>query len=195
MFRRMTIPAESIARLARIVESDPHGTRRAVFVGALLGLAWAVPGRLWMRFITGEEPVFSVGGTLFIFIVISGFGAAAGYAFARRNRARRRLRRWFHRGLAFLPVVGLGPGLIFFIPGIAFAIAVTRRHTRRWLRIALTIVGAVSGLFWTLVMLSTDTPLMTALVYLFLGYLVYVAFRFALEPRSTLLADPYDPYA
>jgi tryptophan-rich sensory protein len=195
MLRRLTIPSEFIARLARSVEADPAGTRRAMIVGSLLGLAWAVPGRLWMRLITGQEPQFTLGGTIFIFVVVSGFGAAAGYAFARRGRAHRRSRRWFERALAFLPVAGLGPGLIFFVPGIALAIAATRRNGRRWLRIALVATGVGSGAFWTLVMLATDAPLVAATVYLLLGYLVYVALRFAMEPHARRSQDVYDPYA
>ncbi len=195
MLRNIALRPSFIARLATFVERNPAGTRRAVFVGALLGLAWALPGRLWMRLITDKEPQFTVAGTLFIFIVVSGFGAAAGYAFARRGKATRRFRRWFDRALAFIPVAGLGPGLIFFVPGVAFAIAAARRNSRRWLRIALLVVGCLSGAFWTLVMLSNDRPLATVLIYLLLGYLVYVALRFALEPRTRSTVDQYDPFA
>ncbi len=195
MLRSVAIKPSLIARLAASVERDPRGTRRAVFVGALLGLAWALPGRLWMRLITDKEPQFTVAGTLFIFVVVSGFGAAAGYAFARRGKATRRFRRWFDRGLAFVPVAGLGPGLIFFVPGVAFAIAAARRESRRWLRTGLVVVGCLSGAFWTLVMLANDRPLATVVIYLLLGYLVYVAVRFALEPRTRTTAGMYDPFA
>ena len=40
-----------------------------------------------------------------------------------------------------------------------------------------------------------DPPLLTALLYVLLGYLVYVALRFALEPRTRREFEPYDPYA
>ena len=49
-----------------------------MLVGAQLGLAWAIVGRIWMRLIS-EEQVFSPVGTLLILLVVSGFGAAAGY--------------------------------------------------------------------------------------------------------------------
>jgi len=195
MFRKVTIQPDLIARWATVAQRSPGGTRRAVFVGALLGLAWAIPGRLWMRLIAEDEPVFSAGGTIFIFVVVSGFGAAAGYGFARRGRATRRLRRWFDRGLAFLPVAGLGPGLIFFVPGIAFAIVAVRRNSRRWVRVGLLVIGVLTGAFWTLFMLATDVPVVAALIYLLLGYLVYVALRFALEPQGMRRFEPYDPYA
>ena len=82
--RAFWIPPELIARAAAAIDDDAHGVRRAVLRGVQLGLLWAIVGRIWMRQISDEQ-IFSVGGTLFILIVVSGFGAAAGYAFAVRR--------------------------------------------------------------------------------------------------------------
>ena len=79
-----------------------------------------------MRLIS-EEQVFSVGGTIFILIVVTGFGAAAGYAFAvRRGAAGRgvptsRLKRWWHRLLAYVPLLGMGPFAVLFLGQFALA--------------------------------------------------------------------------
>ncbi|MCA9854425.1 MAG: hypothetical protein KC482_12685, partial [Dehalococcoidia bacterium] len=56
-------------------------------------------------------------------------------------------------------------------------------------------IGVLTGAFWTLFMLATDVPVVAALIYLLLGYLVYVALRFALEPQGMRRFEPYDPYA
>jgi hypothetical protein len=195
MVRRLSLSAGFIQRLATVARATPHGTRNAILIGALLGLAWAIPGRLWMRLITDREPVFTVGGTLFIFIVVSGFGAAAGYAFAVRGRPRRRIRRWLERGLAFLPFAGMGPGLIFFFPGVPLALAAAHRGWRRRWRIALASFGGVAASFWTLVMLSNAPGLLTAALYLALGYVLYASLRFAIERTEPKSFPPYDPYA
>ena len=84
--RAVWIPSELIARLARLVDQRPDGVRRAVLRGAQLGLLWAILGRIWMRQIS-DDPTFSVPGTVFILVVVSGFGALAGYAFAVRRRS------------------------------------------------------------------------------------------------------------
>ena len=183
LFRTLAIRPAVIARCRRAVDADRHGVRRAMLFGAALGLLWAMPARLWMRLITDQEPVFSIGGTLFIFIVVSGFGAAAGYAFAVRPRVfPGRIRRWSSRGLAFVPFAAMGPGLIFFGGLAPLALAITRRGWRRRYRIALYGAGGLLLTFATLVMTSAGA--IATLIFVFLSYLLFLSLRFALEPAA-----------
>jgi hypothetical protein len=59
-----------------------------------MGLVWGIAARIWMRLIS-TNPEFSLGGTIFIVLVPTLFGACAGLAFAARQRGfvawRRRL--------------------------------------------------------------------------------------------------------
>jgi len=195
LIRLAAIQSDVIQRMARAVGSDPGGRRRAVFVGAQLGLVWAVIGRVWMRLIS-QEQVFSVPGTAFILIVVSGFGAAAGYAFvARRSGSRSRLKRWWHRLLAYVPFLGMGPFAIFFLGQFAFAWRMSRPRAGRFVRFLLGAMAIVLPAFWTFVFVSqepTGTGWASAILYLALGYLLYVSLRFALEPSedTTIEAPP-----
>lgn len=193
LFRLISIQPTVIQRIAQTVRDDPGGRRRAVIVGAQLGLLWAVIGRIWMRLIS-EEQVFSPPGTLFILIVVSGFGAAAGYAFAaRRVPAPSRAKRWWHRLLAYVPFLGMGPFAIFFLGHFAYAWRASRPGARRLLRSALGAVAVLVPAFWTLVFISQqprDLGWASAILYLALGYLIYVALRFALEPAEEAPVRP-----
>jgi len=184
LIRLAAIQSDVIQRVASTV-SEPGGRRRAILVGAQLGLLWAVIGRVWMRLIS-EERVFSVPGTIFILAVVSGFGAAAGYAFvARRSSTSSRLKRWWHRLLAYVPFLGMGPFAIFFLGHFAFAWRTSRPRSRRVVRFLLGAVAIVIPAFWTLVFVSQQPDGLgwaSAILYLALGYLIYVSLRFALEP-------------
>ncbi len=193
LFRLVTIQPSFIRAIARRVRLAPGGRRRAVIVGAQLGLLWGVIGRIWMRLLA-EEPVFSPPGTLFILIVVSGFGAAAGYAFAaRRIPATSRARRWWHRLLAYVPFLGMGPFVIFFLGHFACAWRANRPGARRLLRIPLGVVAVLVPAFWTFVFITQrpqDLGWASAVLYLALGYLIYVALRFALEPAEDAPVRP-----
>lgn len=187
LIRLAAIQSEVIQRVARTVGSDPRGRRRAVLVGAQLGLLWAVIGRVWMRLIS-EEQVFSVPGTVFIVIVVTGFGAAAGYAFhARRSASSSRFKRWWHRLLAYVPFLGMGPFAVFFLGHFAYAWRVSRPRIGRIRRFLLGTAAILVPAFWTLVFVSQEpngTGWASAILYLTLGYLLYVSLRFALEPSE-----------
>lgn len=187
LIRLAAIQSDVIRGVSHAVGDEPGGRRRAVLVGAQLGLLWAVVGRVWMRLIS-EEQVFSVGGTIFILLVISGFGAAAGYAFhARRATATSRLRRWWHRLLAYVPFLGMGPFAIFFLGHFAFAWRVSHPGAGRIVRFLLGAAGILVPVFWALIFVSQDPNGLgwaSAILYLTLGYLIYVSLRFALEPSE-----------
>lgn len=187
LIRLAAIQSDVIQRLARATGSEPGGRRRAVLVGAQLGLLWAVIGRVWMRLIS-EEQVFSVGGTIFILLVVTGFGAAAGYAFhARRSTAASRAKRWWHRLLAYVPFLGMGPFVIFFLGHFAYAWRMSRPQAGRFARILLGAAAIIVPAFWTLVFVSQEPSgagWASAILYLTLGYLLYVSLRFALEPSE-----------
>lgn len=187
LIRLAAIQSDVIRRVARAVSAEPGGRRRAILVGAQLGLLWAIVGRVWMRLIS-EEQVFSVPGTIFILLVVSGFGAAAGYAFAaRRSTSTSRLKRWWHRLLAYVPFLGMGPFAIFFLGHFAYAWRMSRPRTRRVPRFLLAAAGILLTAFWTLVFVSQEpngAGWASAILYLTLGYLLYVSLRFALEPSE-----------
>ncbi|MDA0353421.1 MAG: hypothetical protein O3A10_14615 [Chloroflexi bacterium] len=186
LFRLAAIQSELIERVAQAA-GEPGGRRRAMVIGAQLGLLWAIVGRVWMRLIS-DERVFSVPGTIFILVVVSGFGGAAAYAFvARRSPSGSRLRRWWHRLLAYVPFVGMGPFAIFFLGQFALAWRGSRARTGRAVRWLLAAAGAVVTGFWAVIFVATDPSGLgwaSALLYLLLGYLIYVSLRFALEPTD-----------
>ena len=193
LFRLAAIQPNVIQRVARSVRDEPGGRRRAILIGAQLGLLWAIVGRIWMRTIS-EEQVFSVPGTIFILIVVSGFGAMAGYAFAaRRTATPGRFKRWGQRLMAYVPFLGMGPFAIFFLGHFALAWRTSRPSAGRVLRFALGAAAIVIPAFWTIVF-ATQRPdgfgWASALLYLSLGYLLYVSLRFALEPTE---AEPVRP--
>ena len=184
MRRLATIPPDYVQRMRAKVDGSAHGTRNAVLAGAGVGLGFALVLRLWMRLITGQEPVFTIGGTIFIFVVVSGFGAAAGYAFAVRHRTRRRARRFVERSMGFVPMLGMGPFMVFFLGGAIFAWLQSRQLSRRWMRWGLMALGVLVTGFWTLVFFAggedRDPSLLRPLMYLAIGYVLYVSLRFAL---------------
>ena len=180
--RGLWVRPEVIARFGENVRARSHGVRYAVLFGAAVGLTWALLGRVWMRLIS-DDPVFSVGGTIFIFIVVSGFGAAAGYAFSQRGRpAAGRLRGLVKRGLAFVPFLGMGPGLIFYGGLFPLALVSAKRGWRRLYRIPLLVAGVLPTTLMGIVMLS-DGPL-TATLFLVLGYVLFFSLRLAMETPS-----------
>ena len=189
LFRLASIQPDVIQRVAYVVGEDAGGRRRAIIVGAQLGLLWAAIGRVWMRLIS-EEQVFSVGGTIFILVVVAGFGAVAGYAFAARRSvgSPSRLRRWWHRFLSYVPFLGMGPFVIFFLGQFALAWRISRPQARRLIRWPLTATGVLVPAFWTLVFVAREpngVGWASALLYLALGYLIYVSLRFALTPAES----------
>lgn len=112
--------------------------RRVLVVGQglLLGLAWGVAARLWMRFIS-TDPEFSWSGTGFIVGAATIAGTASGIVRAAR-------RSWV-KGLgvaAFLPL-GMGAGMLT-LPTIMFGTLATRRRTLpSAARVLLGVVAAI----------------------------------------------------
>jgi MFS family permease len=188
MRRSLTIPPDLVQRVWMRVDGSRHGTRNAVLAGASIGLAFSLMLRLWMRLITDQEPVFTAGGTIFIVLVVTGFGAAAGYAFAVRHRTRRRFRKPVDRAMGFVPMLGMGPFMVFFLGGAVLAWLPSHPNARRSLRWGLIALGVIVTAFWTLLFLSggedLEPSLIRAVIYLAVGYVLFVSLRFALTPTA-----------
>ena len=81
----------------------------------------------------------------------------------------------------------MGPFTVFFAGHLAFAWRESRPRSRRIVRWLLGGVAVLIPAFWTLVFISQEPDgagWASALLYLSLGYLLYVSLRFALEPTS-----------
>ncbi|MFQ5381297.1 MAG: hypothetical protein ACE5EF_06710 [Dehalococcoidia bacterium] len=196
MRKWLTIPPDLVQQFRRRVDADPRGVRSAALAGAAVGLCSAVVLRAWMRLITEQEPVFTVAGTGLIFLVVSGFGAAAGYAFAVRHRPRGRIRARAERLLGFVPMLGMGPFMVFFAGSAILAWLPSHREARRWLRWALAGIGIIVTGFWILIFMAggedRDPSLARPLLYLAVSYPLFVSLRFAFT--TTQREDPdYDP--
>jgi hypothetical protein len=95
---------------------------RSAGTGVLLGVAWGVLARIWMRMIS-TAPVFSWEGTL----LIVGFAAVAGLGLGLVRGARTTgRRRWWRLGvLLALPISSMAAGIMFapafWLGGLALA--------------------------------------------------------------------------
>jgi hypothetical protein len=105
-------------------------TLRGATRGALLGFAWGVLARLWMRFIS-PDPQFTWNGTAYIVLVPTVIGLMMGVALATH-------RRWAKivGGIAVIPL-GMGAGTLM-LPTIIFgALSFGRRSLPTWSRVVL----------------------------------------------------------
>lgn len=152
-----------------------------VQTAAGLGFLTGVIARLWMRSIS-QDPVFSVVGTFLILAVFTGMGAVAGWVFARRTRglgARPRLT----RTAAFVPFVLMGPFMPLFLPSLGLALVAAKRRWRRLFRWPIVALALLAGLFVVLVFLGqAPFPLLAAVLYLVLSWVMFLALRLGLEP-------------
>jgi hypothetical protein len=98
-------------------------TARTIGAGLLLGVAWGVLARVWMRLVS-DNPSFSWEGTLFILGLAGWFGVGLGVVAAARQR---RGSRWWR--LAVLPTLLLfaGPGILFLPPVVIGGFAASGR--------------------------------------------------------------------
>lgn len=98
-------------------------TVRTIGTGLLLGVAWGVLARVWMRLVS-DSPSFSWEGTLFILGLAGWFGIGLGVVAA----ARQRQGGWWWR-LAVLPTLLLfaGPGMLFLPPVVIGGYAASGR--------------------------------------------------------------------
>ena len=81
----------------------------------------------------------------------------------------------------------MGPFAIFFLGQFAYAWRVSRPSSRRAVRFLLGVAAILVPAFWTLIFISQHpggSGWASAILYLALGYLIYVALRFALEPTE-----------
>lgn len=139
MGRGTLFPTMAAATGPEAPAADPRWMRRhPIVAGLLIGIAWGVAMRLWMRFIT-TTPEFSWSGTLFIIGASAIVGTLLGFA---------RLRRWkggvgwWRFSAVSLLLLGAG-GAVMWPSVILGAIAYGRRRTR-WLAglLGLAAIGA-----------------------------------------------------
>jgi hypothetical protein len=111
-------------------------TLRGATCGALLGFAWGISARLWMRFIA-TDPQFTWNGTAYIVLVPTVIGLMMGVALATH-------RRWAKivGGIAVIPL-GMGAGTLM-LPTIIFgALSFGRRTLPIWSRVVFGFLGAL----------------------------------------------------
>ncbi|MDH3518672.1 MAG: hypothetical protein OEM66_07085 [Acidimicrobiia bacterium] len=106
--------------------------------GALLGLAWGVSMRAWMRFIS-TNPEFSVAGTLFILGATTIAGSLLGLA---RHRRRLGGTGWWRLSLLSLGLLGAGGAVMW--PTVVLWAAAIGRLKQRWLAAGLGLAGALA---------------------------------------------------
>ena len=154
-----------------------HPVQTAAGLGFLTGLI----ARLWMRSIS-QDPVFSVVGTFLILAVFTGMGAVAGWVYARRTRglpARPRLT----RTAAFVPFVLMGPFMPLFLPSLGLALVAAKRQWRRLFRWPIIALAVLAALFFEIVFLGeAPFPLLAAVLYLVLSWVMFLALRLGFEP-------------
>ena len=109
-----------------------------VAAGALLGLAWGVSMRAWMRFIS-TNPEFSVAGTLFILGAATIAGSLLGLA---RHRRRLGGTGWWRFSLLSLGLLGAGGAVMW--PTVVLWAAAIGRLRQRWLAAGLGLAGALA---------------------------------------------------
>ena len=111
-------------------------TLRSATRGTLLGFAWGILARLWMRFIA-TDPQFTWSGTAYIVLVPTLIGLMMGVTLATH-------RRWakIAGGIAVIPL-GMGAGTLM-LPTIIFgALSFGRRSLPAWSRVAFGILAAL----------------------------------------------------
>jgi hypothetical protein len=118
-------------------ETQRRRTWSTIAGGTLLGAAWGIVARIWMRYIS-EDPEFTWGGTLSIMVGPTLIGLAMGVV---RSRPRPRWSKLF--GCVSPLLIGIGAGIIMLPTIVLAAIALGRTTMRRWSRALLVLVAAV----------------------------------------------------
>ena len=186
----MSIPGkrllERLSALA-VPSGRIHLTKRRCLVrGALAGLGAGVVMRLWMRTIS-DHHVFSVGGTLFIFLFFAGLGAAAALAVWWRSAGESR-RPLLIRAVASIPFAAFGPFMVLFLPGALAAMVSGHPAWGQWRKRLLTGSAVATFALIELFLLTADVPgnagvrIASGLLYLPLAYALFVTNRLAFDP-------------
>jgi hypothetical protein len=123
--------------------------RHPIASGALLGLAWGISMRLWMRFIS-TDPEFSWSGTGYILGAATLAGLLLGIGWARRSKAKGNL--WRFSGFAMI-LLGVGAGMVMIPSVLLGGIALGRKTWLTWVRATLFAVAAGFQVF----VFSSDT--------------------------------------
>lgn len=171
--------------------SDPRDQRkRLVLAGALAGLIAGSVARIWMRTLTEQEPIFSIGGTVFILLVFAGLGACAGLTLAWRRLGSPR-RMLIQRGVGLLPTAFMGPFFPFFLPAMFGALLLAFPQWGRWRRRLLMSLIVVAGGFLFLAWSSRGLIGIAAFVlWIAVSYAFFLTYRIVFEPRRNVAQDP-----
>ena len=194
--RALRMPADFIDGVGTPSRTSNHTRRGYVLRGAAIAFAVAIVARFWMRAITEQPHKFSIGGTGFIFVVVSGLGAYAGLAFAWRRLGSNR-RMLVQRGVGMAPFLLMGPFMVFFIPGLLAAVGLAHRRWRRWLRRSLLTFACLLGAFFVFALGSSGDArgVAKALLYLPVAYALFLTNRIVFEPRLRAPAAAQPPSA
>jgi hypothetical protein len=155
--------------------------------GLVVGLAWGINARLWMRFISTSAE-FTWSGTLFIVIAfgIVGLAQAAAYLGRRASLTRRLLTGLRTLGVISLLPLGFGAGASMIPTVILATVAWTHRAWPRWLRGTLA-VAALAPAVATALSFFGDLPPIRAAVgtiwFVVIYSLIIWAARYSLGPQ------------
>lgn len=111
--------------------------RKPVLTGAIIGLAWGVVIRLWMRYIS-TDPEFTWAGTGYIVGAATLVGTLLGVAVYRRSLGKGNW--WRLNGLAIL-ALGVAAGGIMMPTVLVGGLAIGRRRWPTWLRALLLVLA------------------------------------------------------
>ncbi len=159
--------------------------RRYLAWGALVGVGVGAVARVWMRTLTEQEPVFSVGGTLLILLVFSGLGACGGLALAwRRTGSPRRM--LVQRGLGLLPTAFMGPFFPFFLPALFGALLSAFPGWGRWRRRGLwALIVLLSGFLFFVSLGRGPIGIASYALWMVVSYAFFLSYRIVFEPRGS----------
>lgn len=156
--------------------------------GLVVGLAWGINARLWMRFISTSVE-FTWSGTLFIIIAFGIFGLAqaAAYLGRRASLPRRGLTPLRALGAISLLPLGFGAGASMIPTVILATLAWTHRAWPRWLRGTLAAVALTPAVATAASFFGDLPPIRAALgaIWLAVVYAVVIwAARSSLAPQE-----------
>ena len=115
---------------------------RGALAGLVLGAAWGVAARVWMRLVS-TTPEFSWEGTLGIIGLAAWLGALVGLATTALRQGRSG---WWRMAVVPGLVLFLSPGMVLLPGAVVGGIAAARRTRRGWL-VAVGAAAAVPAVF------------------------------------------------
>lgn len=127
---------------------------RHAAAGLVLGAAWGVAARAWMRLIS-TDPEFSWSGTLLILMFAAAGGLGMGLISGARASGRRAW--WRLSALLALPIVASPQGIIAFLPSFLLGGLGLSGRVHRWLQAPLlAVMCTMPFVMWLALMSPTD---------------------------------------